>query len=102
MAKLNLTMQEQTSILVDRGEVRESGLTGVTRNHVSRTAPGVRIPPSPPPSLQFGDSRQRHPKSAHIRLYLQFSWQQRQANSSHIVGIPVFSLPFEFHWGREE
>src|SRR6266446_6368338 len=53
MAKLNLTMQEQTSILVDRGEVRESGLTGVTRNHVSLTAPGVRIPPSPPPSPRF-------------------------------------------------
>jgi hypothetical protein len=33
------------------GEVREFGLTGLTRNQVSLTAPGVRIPPSPPSSL---------------------------------------------------
>ena len=38
-------------MLVCRGEVRESGLTGLTRNQVSLTAPGVRIPPSPPHSL---------------------------------------------------
>ena len=38
-------------MLVCRGEVRESGLTGLTRNQVSLTAPGVRIPPSPPYSL---------------------------------------------------
>src|SRR5208337_1334731 len=38
-------------MLVCRGEVRESGLTGLTRNQVSLTAPGVRIPPSPPISL---------------------------------------------------
>jgi hypothetical protein len=38
-------------MLVCRGEVREFGLTGLTRNQVSLTAPGVRIPPSPPPSL---------------------------------------------------
>ena len=36
-----------------RGEVRESGLTGLTRNQVSLTAPGVRIPPSPPTSLHL-------------------------------------------------
>src|ERR1700691_4871457 len=36
-------------MLVSRGEVREFGLTGLTRNQVSLTAPGVRIPPSPPP-----------------------------------------------------
>ena len=38
-----------------RGEGREFGLTGLTRNQVSLTAPGVRIPPSPPymdPALQ--------------------------------------------------
>src|ERR1700735_2025166 len=46
-----LTAREQTSMLVCRGEVREFGLTGLTRNQVSLTAPGVRIPPSPPPSL---------------------------------------------------
>jgi hypothetical protein len=39
-------------MLVCRGEVREFGLTGLTRNQVSLTAPGVRIPPSPPPSLR--------------------------------------------------
>src|ERR1022692_307027 len=39
-------------ILFPRGEVRESGLTGLTRNQVSLTAPGVRIPPSPPLSLR--------------------------------------------------
>ncbi len=38
-------------MLVCRGEVREFGLTGLTRNQVSLTAPGVRIPPSPPSSL---------------------------------------------------
>ena len=38
-------------MLVGRGEVREFGLTGLTRNQVSLTAPGVRIPPSPPHSL---------------------------------------------------
>ena len=38
-------------MLICRGEVREFGLTGLTRNQVSLTAPGVRIPPSPPPSL---------------------------------------------------
>ena len=38
-------------MLLCRGEVRESGLTGLTRNQVSLTAPGVRIPPSPPHSL---------------------------------------------------
>ena len=38
-------------MLFCRGEVREFGLTGLTRNQVSLTAPGVRIPPSPPPSL---------------------------------------------------
>jgi hypothetical protein len=38
-------------MLVCRGEVREFGLTGLTRNQVSLTAPGVRIPPSPPTSL---------------------------------------------------
>ena len=37
-------------MLFCRGEVRESGLTGLTRNQVSLTAPGVRIPPSPPSS----------------------------------------------------
>ncbi len=37
-------------MLVCRGEVREFGLTGLTRNQVSLTAPGVRIPPSPPSS----------------------------------------------------
>jgi hypothetical protein len=40
-------------MLVCRGEVREFGLTGLTRNQVSLTAPGVRIPPSPPISLQL-------------------------------------------------
>ena len=49
---VSLTAREQTSMLVCRGEVREFGLTGLTRNQVSLTAPGVRIPPSPPP--QFG------------------------------------------------
>jgi hypothetical protein len=29
-----LTVASQTSMLADYGEVRESGLTGVTRNHV--------------------------------------------------------------------
>ena len=38
-------------MLFCRGEVREFGLTGLTRNQVSLTAPGVRIPPSPPSSL---------------------------------------------------
>jgi hypothetical protein len=52
-ADVSLTALEQTSMLVCRGEVRESGLTGVTRNHVSLTAPGVRIPPSPPTSPRF-------------------------------------------------
>ena len=47
-----MTTRGQTSILTG-GEVRESGLTGVTRNHVSLTGPGVRIPPSPPPSPRF-------------------------------------------------
>ena len=40
-------------MLVCRGEVREFGLTGLTRNQVSLTAPGVRIPPSPPRSLHI-------------------------------------------------
>src|ERR1035437_5646209 len=40
-------------MLVCRGEVRGSGLTGLTRNRVSLTAPGVRIPPSPPSSLHI-------------------------------------------------
>ena len=40
-------------MLVCRGEVREFGLTGLTRNQVSLTAPGVRIPPSPPTSLHL-------------------------------------------------
>src|SRR5271167_351626 len=39
-----------------RGEVREFGLTGLTRNQVSLTAPGVRIPPSPPSSLACFDT----------------------------------------------
>ena len=51
VAEVGLTAQEQTSMLVCRGEVREFGLTGLTRNQVSLTAPGVRIPPSPPYSL---------------------------------------------------
>src|SRR5580692_7734750 len=49
-AESSLTALEQTSMLVCRGEVREFGLTGLTRNQVSLTAPGVRIPPSPPSS----------------------------------------------------
>src|SRR4029077_11130191 len=52
-AESSLTALEQTSMLVCRGEVREFGLTGLTRNQVSLTAPGVRIPPSPPPSLHL-------------------------------------------------
>src|SRR5271170_542643 len=48
-----LTAIEQTSMLVCRGEVREFGLTGLTRNQVSLTAPGVRIPPSPPTPLYY-------------------------------------------------
>ena len=40
-------------MLVCRGEVREFGLTGLTRNQVSLTAPGVRIPPSPPTSFKL-------------------------------------------------
>src|ERR1700735_1594662 len=51
--RVGLTAREQTSMLVCRGEVREFGLTGLTRNQVSLTAPGVRIPPSPPPSLRL-------------------------------------------------
>ena len=39
-------------MLFCRGEVREFGLTGLTRNQVSLTAPGVRIPPSPPIGLR--------------------------------------------------
>ena len=50
-SRIGLTAPEQTSMLVCRGEVREFGLTGLTRNQVSLTAPGVRIPPSPPSSL---------------------------------------------------
>jgi hypothetical protein len=53
VADSSLTALEQTSMLVCRGEVREFGLTGLTRNQVSLTAPGVRIPPSPPTSLHI-------------------------------------------------
>src|SRR6266481_2717699 len=52
-ARVSLTALGQTSMLVCRGEVREFGLTGLTRNQVSLTAPGVRIPPSPPHSLSY-------------------------------------------------
>src|SRR5271156_6479228 len=55
-SEVGLTAPRQTSMLVCRGEVREFGLTGLTRNQVSLTAPGVRIPPSPPhPLADLGD-----------------------------------------------
>ena len=48
-ARTRLTVRRVTEMLdASRGEVREFGLTGLTRNQVSLTAPGVRIPPSPP------------------------------------------------------
>jgi hypothetical protein len=47
-----------------RGEVREFGLTGLTRNQVSLTAPGVRIPPSPPTSPSLARYR---PESSEMR-----------------------------------
>ena len=53
-------------MLVCRGEVRESGLTGLTRNQVSLTAPGVRIPPSPPPSLHIERFSAKFAENRHI------------------------------------
>src|SRR5216683_4641446 len=76
-ANVNLTTPEQTSMLVGRGEVRESGLTGVTRNHVSLTAPGVRIPPSPPPSPYPFAICQKPSKFPPVRPVLHRWWQRR-------------------------
>src|SRR5882757_8696395 len=96
-ADFGLTAKGQTSMLVCRGEVREFGLTGLTRNQVSLTAPGVRIPPSPPSSFSpFAVG----PKVVEVRACADDSWslwQRRRAKILQAADLPLFiSVSIEF------
>ena len=88
-----LTVRAQTEMLFSpRGEVRESGLTGVTRNHVCPRGTGGSNPPLS--ASQSPHHRSRTPKNR--RLHIEglggsehLSWQPRQDSFRETLRSPA-------------